>query len=246
MTEHQIKNGYLKLSFVEWGKHYFLSIYLTFILLLPLTDLFEGVPIGEIFENYISKPVLNLVILGLIIVSTVYKRNQLTFKKVFISEMNKSLPKILKSLQEKMNWNIIYQDEKIIKIRRNGLYSTNQDQIITLIINPNFVLINSISDLDKARMGAASFGGNRQNIEIFKRLARNQDYSLDGIKKSRDKIISIITIISILFALLFVLIALFFLLRKDPEFKIGIPFLLIGGSYLLFYFTKKRTTHNNG
>ncbi len=152
-----------------WDKetHYGITVYL---LIIPLTLLFFA---GKdlILENKTEiKPELFYVtffLTGLSVISYVVQKRRLKFKSIKTQLTRDQLINIIKETADKLKWTPHYIDEQVIVLKTHpSFWSGSWGEQITIIMDSDRILINSICDPDR-RSSVFSNGRNSQNIETL-------------------------------------------------------------------------------
>lgn len=157
----------LQLSNYKKFKHFEPAL---FILIVPLVFLFlflkdyiDGSP------KPISQTILLLIIIPTIIAILLYilQRNRLKFKTVKTTLHRTELYQIVIKVAADLEWNIHYQKGNVILADTSpGFLSGSWGEQITILIDGNNVLINSICDLN-TKMSLVSMGRNRKNMNTL-------------------------------------------------------------------------------
>jgi hypothetical protein len=156
-----IESSYLELSTKKKLKHYS-SIFSTG---------FFGLLFGFIF---ISKPEIEvgfifIVFSVLTVFSYFLQRNRLKMTVIETKLNQKEIFEIIKQTAKKLEWYPTRIEDFIFlgQTHPNPFKTGSWGEQITIIINNNRILINSICDTDK-QTSVASFGRNKRNIKFFK------------------------------------------------------------------------------
>ena len=167
MTEKQleesIRNEKLSLSFWKKSTHFGIVLFLLFI---PIVFLF--LHIKDLMNNEslsFKKNEIYFIVIPVLIAILFYtiQNNRLKFKKVTTTLAKAELIKIVENIGAELKWiPYIIEDNLIIAKTNPSFWSGSWGEQITIIIDKNNVMINSICDPDK-NSSLISMGRNKKN-----------------------------------------------------------------------------------
>jgi hypothetical protein len=180
MTEAQIKDSLerneLQLSF--WGavNHYgivwFLCIYPVVFLLFQLIDTINRT------SRTLREAELWFIVLPPFLALFFYfiQRDKLKFKSVDTSLSKPELDKIIRKVGKELGWIITTNNKNVVIAKTIPTFlSGSWGEQITIIIDQNRILVNSICDLNQPS-SIASFGRNKKNMKTLIRAIESSSY----------------------------------------------------------------------
>jgi len=177
MTKEQydksIETGELQLGFWNKVSHFSIVLFLFFV---PV--LFLGIHLYEYLignSAYFAEGEIKIMIIALVVGVLFYwlQKSRLKFKKISTNLTSKELIPYIEELCKEWNWTISYHSDGIVVAKTNvSFISGSWGEQVTIILNNNIVLVNSICDLDK-RSSLVSMGHNRENVKAVIDLIAN-------------------------------------------------------------------------
>lgn len=170
-----IETGKLKLKLMELLTHYMIVIFLLIPFILNMYSLIQK----HLLDNYtgVRSPEEMLVAtspFGIIAIFFFFiQRNRLKFKLVETTISKEKIKEVIEMTSKQLDWNPVIIDSRLFVAKTHPhLLTGSWGEQITIIIERNKILINSICDPDKMS-SVVSFGRNRKNIRAFIENIRN-------------------------------------------------------------------------
>lgn len=164
-----IETGQLKLKLMELLTHYMVVIFLSIPFLMNLYSLIQE----HLLDSYtgVRNPEDMLVATSpfgiLAIIFFFIQRNRLKFKSIKTKLSKEKINEVIEMTAKQLDWNPVLIDSRLIVAKTNPpLLTGSWGEQITIIIEKNHILINSICDPERMS-SVVSFGRNRKNIRTF-------------------------------------------------------------------------------
>lgn len=161
LLEKSLLSGKLHLNFWNSVDHYFIVIFLTFVALLPFGfNIYHG---DFSFSTY---SLTNLIIFGPLAILFAWLQNRRLNFRILKTDLERpDLTQAIYSAAKQLEWLIIEHTDKYIIARTfPSPWSGSWGEQITILMNGDKVLINSICD-PKKPSSIVSFGRNKNNVE---------------------------------------------------------------------------------
>ncbi len=164
-----IETGQLKLKLLELLTHYMIVIFLSIPFLMSLYSIIQK----HFLDNYtgVRNPEEMIVAtspFGILAIFFFFiQRNRLKFKSVETKMSKDKIKEVIEMTAKQLDWNPVIIDSRLVVAKTHPhLLTGSWGEQITIIIEKNKIMINSICDPDKMS-SVVSFGRNRKNIRTF-------------------------------------------------------------------------------
>jgi arsenate reductase-like glutaredoxin family protein len=169
-----IETGELQLSFWRKVSHFRIAIFLLYAaMLLPVIHLFEYVKgnsaifaLGEIYIIIITL-LLALLLFG-------FQKSKLKFKTIKTTLKKEEIIDLLMQLSKEWEWHPCFHKESIFTAKTNSTFSKSIGEQVTVLINNDNILINTINDPDR-RLAFGAWERNMKNKEAIITMLERAD-----------------------------------------------------------------------
>lgn len=97
----------------------------------------------------------------------IFQRKRLRFKQINTSVTTKDFKTVVELTANELEWRIDYFSDEFVRAYHTSKWSASWGEMITIIHEKDYILINSICDPNKS-MYIISLGWNKKNVRMFK------------------------------------------------------------------------------